>query len=144
MPNAGYQESVWIPKDFIIFDYIIWSFGAIGLGITVFKKDINNLVSKTLLAVQAKRFDLDIAQTTNQIITKLYEMEALTASDTAHQSKVLTNPCQIEPSTTLHITKMGKACIKANVDVHQFEIVYKDLGEAVLSDTLSNRQRQHE
>lgn len=63
---------------------------SIGLGIAVCQKDLHHLVSKTLLAVQAERLDLDLEQMTNQIIRELFKLKALTASNTSPRSKVLT------------------------------------------------------
>lgn len=63
---------------------------SIGLGIATCQKDLHELISKTLLAVQAERLGLDIEELTNQIIRELFRLKALTASNATSQVKVLT------------------------------------------------------
>ncbi|XP_037030980.1 helicase POLQ-like [Bradysia coprophila] len=63
---------------------------SIGLGIAVCQKDLHQLISRTLLAVQAERLGLDIEEMTNQIIRDLFKLKALTATSATSQLKPLT------------------------------------------------------
>ncbi len=136
---------------------------SIGLGIAVCLSDLQKLLSKTLLAVQAERLGLNIKELTMQTIKELFKLKALTASNAPAHPLSLSNvefensfassdnestsngtrtqkqvKLVLKPSTKLTISQMGKASFKSCIDLHKSKIIYNDLMEAQKSLVLSD------
>ncbi|KAJ6632923.1 Helicase POLQ-like [Pseudolycoriella hygida] len=134
---------------------------SIGLGIASSLNDLKDLVSRTLLAVQAERLGLNINEIINQTIKDLFKLKALTASaspnncsnvefensvasideeSTLNDSKTKKKQINVvlKPSTQLNISEMGKASFKSSIDLRKSQIIYNDLKEAQKSLVLSD------
>lgn len=130
---------------------------AIGLGIAVCLNDLQSLLSRTLLAVQAERLGLDIKDMTMNTIKELFKLKALCASnlteelsasniefdsttteESALNSTKVLKKFVLKPSTKLNITQMGKASFKSCIDLQRSKIIYNDLMEAQKSLVLSD------
>lgn len=133
---------------------------SIGLGIASCLKDLENLISKTLLAVQAERLGLNISEILMQTIKELFRLKALTASNSTLQncsaniefensavhidSDTTMNGTKnvkkriIKPNTQLNISQMGKASFKSCIDLQKSKVIYNDLIEAQKSLVLSD------
>lgn len=128
---------------------------SIGLRITSCMNDLQDLVSKTLLAVQAERLSLDITEVTNEAVRNLFKLKALTVSHLPHQLNSSNIEFQTEvnntvrndsnlslrstknvkkvilkPSTQMCISRMGKASFKSCIDLQKSQVIYEDLMEA--------------
>lgn len=86
---------------------------AIGLGICSTRNDIQSFVSKTLLAIQADRLEIDLPKATDRAITTLYKENAIKAKSDA----CLRNPANMtiqidaaDPSQRDIVTQNGRAC----------------------------------
>lgn len=135
---------------------------AIGLGIATCLRDLQNLISSTLLSVQAERLGLNVEELVNQAVKELFKMKALTTSNsptptnssniqfetsgvlidansTMNDSKSLKKLIKpIKPSTQLYISQMGKASFKSGIDLQKSKVIYSDLQEAQKSLVLSD------
>lgn len=94
---------------------------AIGVGIATCLMDVQNLVSNTLLSVQAERLGVNVGQLVNQAVTELLNIKALTTSSNVQFENI------VDP---LYITQFGKASFKSGFDLQNSVVIYKDLQEA--------------
>lgn len=126
---------------------------AIDLGLANTRNKLKILISTTMLAVQAERLQVDINDLTERTIKDLFKVKAITlhnsdknvhlATDISiiiAESQVLPvdvsfkEPEKIKykltPNALLEISKLGKAAIKACIDLTRAKKLYSDLLKA--------------
>ena len=127
----------------------------IGNNIACTVSEIERFVSKTLLAVQAKRFHKNCRELIIEILRILFKSGAISKAITlnavevnsSHLSMCLpgatqepTARVQIRPNDKLEVNKLGKAAVKSGVGLEDAKIMYKNLTQAqknfVLTDYL--------
>lgn len=93
---------------------------SIGLCLTGCLNDLHKLVSKTLLAVQSERLNLNITEITNDTVKDLFKLKALTTSPTVLTASPIVNqslsfnnieiqsPMQVETECSLNGSKSQK------------------------------------
>lgn len=136
---------------------------AIHLGLANTRDDLQKIVRKTLMSVQAERLNVDVRQMVDVILKELYKSNAISTisekgalkpknlsvliesqstlsdtmdlSDTPPSEKPLV---RIKGKTELQISRLGKAAIKACVTLTRAELMYKDLQEAQKHLVLTN------
>lgn len=138
---------------------------AIGLGLTNCMSELQDLVSKSLLAVQAERFNLNLKEVVHETVKNLFKLKAVTAAPSTSPNNSTNNEIQLmndstvlieeestpsdpksknirkivlKPSTKLSINQMGKASFKSCIDLQKSQVIYNDLKEAQKSLVLSD------
>lgn len=122
---------------------------SIGLNIATTRRELQKLVSTTLLSVQSKRLDVDPSKVVDDIITKLISSRALvvkTDNDRNSLGDLNASPTQntsfdceiplsqkkivLKSSTQLEVSLIGKSSFKSGIDLKRAKIVYSDLMQA--------------
>lgn len=124
---------------------------AIGLKLAICRTELHLLVSRTLLAIQENRLNVNAKEIVDHTIQQLFKLKALsTVSDTAEKNKLQTSAVEFESqiipapevnrkkiknivlnsSTTLDISALGRAAFKSCIDLQKALVIYKDLEKA--------------
>lgn len=129
---------------------------AIGLKLAVTLKDLTNFLNCTLLAVQAEKLNVDLRKLLNSTIEKLVIEKAITVNQQSSENglntsnelsvimesenKLICKKVILRSSTSLQVSSLGKAAVRACLDLNKAKELYEQLekakGNLVLVDNL--------
>lgn len=123
----------------------------VGLNIATTRSQILAFMSKTLMAVQAERLEINVNKITNKTISSLFKLGALTTkeeskkiAETITENSIILSQSQTENkpqtntkkylvisrNTCLAISKLGKAAARACINLKRAHMLYNDLLQA--------------
>ncbi|XP_026462465.1 helicase POLQ-like [Ctenocephalides felis] len=124
---------------------------SVGLNVAKSRSELCVLMGQTLMAVQAKRLEINVKQITNKTISSLFKLGALTTENEVKkvmqmtmENSILFSQTQTENkdldkskkclvigrNTTLVISKLGKAAARACINLKRAHMLYNDLLQA--------------